>query len=891
MNKRIGTLISVFLFVTAVCVTSAFASPTTTLRTTSQLRSVRLRPADGSIQVVFGLSGGVRHKSTRTVEPSRITIELPQTGISPVFTKRELLSVHPALIRVLITRSTGATRAVLDLAAAGAHTVYAASDELIVEIKTRTPAANPRIKPAPLAASTVPSLGVGLPGGTPQMPDLTFGPPETTLKIPWVPLGPSIEDFTSPNKPPVGARVSNFRQREPGDGSPISEETTTYVSYDSEHLYAVFVCRNERSDVRSHLVPRDAITEDDQVALYLDTFDDGRHAYVFASNPFGVQQDGVISDGDDLSYTADMLWRSQGRVTSDGFVVVMAIPFKSLRFAAGSDQSWRIAVGRTIAHRSESAFWPYITRRVNGFVRQMAALDGLQLISPGRNVQLTPYGTFARAQSFDPGPVGNALSEFRSVGLDAKVVIKNAVTIDAAVRPDFSEVESDDPLVRVNQRFELFVPEKRPFFMENAGLFDTPIKVFFSRRIADPEIGIRVTGRSTGWALGGLMANDRGIALDGSRSLFGQGARIGAARVQRLFGERSSVGVLATERDDGQATNRMVSMDGRLQMTPAWSFLGQAIHSEDQDQGSERETGVAYAAAVSRRGPHFTYASGYRDIGRTVRVPLGFVPRRDIRVTDHYAGYVWRVGDSGAWSFGPAVNAVIGWDHTSRQQDRWTNADLGLSHGGHLDLHVSRAEGYELFGTTPFRTNTTNVSASSSVFRWLSVWSLYSSGAAINYTPPAGVAPFLGANQGVYASVTLRPSAWLDVEQMVLHQQLETRPGARSPAKETVFNTNIFRWKANLQMSRSLALRGIVDYNRLDSDAMLFSEPDFSGLMYDLLVKYLLHPGTAVYVGFNKQYAGAGIDQGATLPFRWTSLPGRPVGQQIFVKMSYLLRF
>ena len=169
---------------------------------------------------------------------------------------------------------------------------------------------------------------------------------------------------------------------------------------------AAFVCRDEPSEVRTHLVPREAIADDDQVALYLDTFHDGRHAYVFASNPSGVQQDGIISEGDDPNYTADMLWHSQGRVTADGFVVLIAIPFKSLRFSAESVQSWRIAVSRTVARRSESAFWPYITRRINGFVRQMAALEGLELISPGRNVQLTPYGTFARAQSFDPGTLG-----------------------------------------------------------------------------------------------------------------------------------------------------------------------------------------------------------------------------------------------------------------------------------------------------------------------------------------------------------------------------------------------------------------------------------------------------------------------------------------------------
>ena len=779
----------------------------------------------------------------------------------------------------------------LDLAAAGPHSVYAVSDQLIVEIKTRAASVTTRNHPVPLVGSPLPALGVVLPDAAPQTQDLSIGPPETTVRVPWVPIGPTIDDFISPNARLTAKRVSNFRQREPGDGSPVSEETTAYLSYDNTYLYAAFVCRDEPSEVRTHLVPREAIADDDQVALYLDTFHDGRHAYVFASNPSGVQQDGIISEGDDPNYTADMLWHSQGRVTADGFVVLIAIPFKSLRFSAESVQSWRIAVSRTVARRSESAFWPYITRRINGFVRQMAALEGLELISPGRNVQLTPYGTFARAQSFDPGTLGNVLAESRRGGLDAKVVVKNAVTIDAAVNPDFSEVASDDPLVAVNQRFELFLPEKRPFFMENAALFETPINILFSRRIADPELGVRMTARSTGWAIGGLVANDRAVAPEVSGGILGHGAAIGVARIQRHLGERSNVGVLATERDDGHSWNRVVSADGRLQMSPAWSFSGQAVHSEDQDQGHSRQTGLALSAAVSRNGPHFTYVGSYRDVGSAFRVPLGFVPRLDLRTTEQYAGYVWRVGDTGAWSFGPAVSAVTDWDHTGQLQDRWTTAEVAVALAGHLDARASRADGYELFAATPFRRNTTNVSFSSNSLRWLSVWSLYSRGTAINYTPTAGTVPFLGSKQGVYASLTLRPSARLHVEQIVLHEQLETIPGTVTLRKHTVFNTDLVRWKANLQITRTLALRGIVDYNQLDSEPSLFSQPASSRLMGDVLVTYLLHPGTAVYVGFNHRYENLIVDPRSQTPIEHAGVPAFPVGQQIFVKVSYLFRF
>ena len=851
----------------------------------SQLTSVRLQSTEQSIQVTFVTTGPIRYKTTRTAEPSRITIDLLQTGISPVFTKRELLSVHPALIRVLITRPAGTTRAVLDLAAAGTHAVYTAQDRLVVEIKVRAKASAPAAS-APPVVKAVPQIAVDIPAALPR--PAVVAPPSfsNAVKIPWVPLGPSIEDFTAPNPSVAAARVNSFRQREPGEGSPISEETTAYLAYDSDYLYAVFVCRDGSSEVRGRLAPRDAITEDDHVAVYLDTFRDGRHAYVFASNPYGVQQDGVISNGAEVSYAQDMVWRSRGQLTADGFVVWMAIPFKSLRFPAASRQSWRIAIGRTIARRSESAYWPFITRGAADFVGQMAELDGLELISPGRNIQLAPYATFAREQTFDAGPAGTALSEVYRGGLDAKVVVRNAVAIDLAVNPDFSEVESDDPLVMVNQRFEPFRPEKRPFFMENSRVFETPINLLFSRRIVDPDIGLRLTARSPGWAIGGLAANDRaGATGERSGRFVGPGARLGAARVQRSFGERSQIGVLATDRAADDSRNQVVSIDGRVQVTPAWGLSAQTVRSDDTQPGAPRQIGRAHAAAISRVGPHFTYVGAYRDVDSGLRVPLGFVPRVDIRMTDHYAGYVWQLGEGGAWSFGPSVNAVAGWNHAGQLQDRWTSGEIGVSQAGYLDARASHAKALERYGVDTFHTRTTNVSFSGRANERLHVWGLYQWGTAINYTPPAEVAPFVGVRRGTYASITLRASARIDLEQIVLQEQLLTMSGAA-----TVFKTRILRSQANLQLTKSLAFRGVVDFSELASGQSLFAEAGRSGLSYDVLVRILPNPGTAFFVGFNKRFAELAGDPRSSTDRFLPAIPGTPLGHRLFAKVSYLFR-
>jgi Domain of unknown function (DUF5916)/AMIN domain len=912
-NHRIG------ITTTSVCAAILFAGAPVVgqpaarrLSGSSQLTAVRLHSAEQSIRVTFVMTGRVRYTSARTAQPSRITIDLPQTGLSPTFTKREILSVHPALIRVLITRSPGATRAALDLAAAGAHSVRVAENELIVEIKVRakTPA-DPAASPPPLATAQASTGGRRLPAPAPASPPVAAPAPapvpvpapfptriepldplrsQNTVRIPWVALPPNINDFTTADARSDTTRVTRFQQREPNDGEPASEETTAYLAYDSQHLYAIFVCRDASADVRGRLNPRDAIADDDHVAVYLDTFRDGRHAYVFASNPQGVQQDGVISEGGDVSYVPDMVWRSEGRLTADGFVVRIAIPFKSLRFSSASVQSWRIAVGRTIARRRERAFWPYITRGGMSFVGQMATLEGLKLISPGRNVQLSPYGTLARERSFEPFPTGSSSSEVRRGGLDAKVVIRNAVAIDAAINPDFSEVESDDPLVTANQRYELFRPEKRPFFMENAAIFESPVNVMFSRRIIDPDFGVRVTARSSGWAIGGLAANDRSASTQPASRLFTPGARIGVGRVQRLFGDRSNMGVSATEYATTSSRNRVLSFDGRAQLTSTVGVAGQAVRSDHQEPGTKRLVGQAYAAMLARTGSAFSYTGSYRDVDAAVRVPLGFVPRVDIRATDQYAGYVWQLGDDKAWSVGPAVNAVIHWNHAGQLQDRWTSGNVGFSRTGSLEAQLSRADSYERYGASVFRTEDTAVSLSNRVNEWLYVWGLYQRGTAINYSPPPALSPFLGAKQGAYGSITLRPSARLDIEQVVLHEQLDTLPDGRSPGGDLIFHTTILRSQANLQVTRSLTFRGAVDFNQLTSDQTLFAEKGRNGLTYDMLVRFVPSPGTAVYVGFNKRYQNVTLDPRPAASEIVAALPGTPIGQRIFVKVSYLFR-
>src|SRR6185369_8869040 len=264
------------------------------------------------------------------------------------------------------------------------------------------------------------------------------------------------DDYVSGTGP--GAQVEGFVQREPGDLVPVSEPTRAFLSYDNNNLYVAFVCRtSDPSSIRARLARRESIFDDDWVAVHLDPFQERQRAYMFFSNPIGIQADGITSEGsgDDMSF--DAVWGASGRLTADGYVVLMSIPFKSLRFPSGSDpRAWGIALQRQIPTRSESSFWPGITRRVNGFASQFGELDGLSGVSPGRNVQVIPYGTFAGARLLDETSAAKSTETQVRGGIDAKVVLRDKFTVDATVNPDFSQVESDEPQVTINQRFEVF---------------------------------------------------------------------------------------------------------------------------------------------------------------------------------------------------------------------------------------------------------------------------------------------------------------------------------------------------------------------------------------------------------------------------------------------------
>ena len=684
----------------------------------------------------------------------------------------------------------------------------------------------------------------------------------------------------------LGVVVTDLRQREPGDGTPVSEETTVYLSYDDENLYAVFVCRDEPAKIRASIARREEIGGDDAVAIYLDAFHDREHAYVFMANPRGVQLDGIRTEGQDEDLSYDVVWQSEGRLTEDGYVVRLAIPFRSLRFPRAPVQTWGVAVGRIIRRNNEESYWPHLTKRVKGFVPQFAVLQGLERISPGRNIQLNPYSTLARARFLDEDAPAFVTEGDARVGLDAKVVLRDALTLDATVNPDFSQVETDDPQVTLNERFEVFFPEKRPFFIENAGYFQTPVNLFFSRRIVDPGAGLRLTGKAGRWALGAIAINDREPGrVPAPDPLAGSRAGAGALRVQRELGQESTIGFLVTDRELEGSFNRMYSLDGRLRFGKNWALVGQVIRSENRElDASALVAGFGALAELQRDGRHVDYVGRYLAFSPDFAAPLGFVKRTGYRQTKHEWQYKWRPKGSPVVAYGPTLSILYNWDPGGAILDREIGAQLKVELVGQSEIKLERTEAFELFEEVGFRPYETKATLATEWLKWLGLDASYTWGTAVNHDPADGLTPFLGRAAETEVKVTLRPTSRLRMDQAYIVSRLNTTAGVR------VLSERLLRAKVNYQFNRFVSLRAIVDYEAETGDTTLADVEDDKQWRADVLLTYLPNPGTAVYVGYTDSYRNLGLVGSPPEVARRRS-PDTSIGRQVFVKLSYLLRF
>ena len=520
---------------------------------------------------------------------------------------------------------------------------------------------------------------------------------QPVVTIPRVDHAPKLEDFLEmkpgPNAPAMG-KVTNFIQKDPKDGAPAQQKTDVYLGYDNKNFYAVFVCfDSDPHKIRARMTRREDIgPEHDEVQLYLDTFDDKRRSYGFMTNPTGIQFDYIWTDDNGYDASWDAIWDSWGKLTPQGYVAMMAVPFKSLRFPRAPVQRWGILLQRVIPHNNDNSFFPHVSNSVQGRLSQEGGLKGLQNISPGRNIQLNPYGIAGAFRVLDqrdpnhPSFLANHLAG--DAGMDGKMVVHDSLVFDFTINPDFRQLESDQPQNTVNQRFEVFFPEKRPFFQEGANFFNTPVNLYFTRRIADPQYGLRLYGKLGGWGIGLLGVDDQslGRVVPDDDPLRRKRAYFTVGRLTRELPNRSQIGIFYSDREmSAVAPERTLCDDTALTSTEAISCVtnsnrvggadftwrigqhiqqyGQAITSQNNEADGTHLAGNLYHWYGEYSTRHVEYNVKLDDVTSGFVTLTGFFQRPDIIHESQFFNYTFRPEGKVVSNYGPQLFHSEEWDH------------------------------------------------------------------------------------------------------------------------------------------------------------------------------------------------------------------------------------
>jgi hypothetical protein len=452
--------------------------------------------------------------------------------------------------------------------------------------------------------------------------------------------------------------ISGFVQHEPFEGQQPSERTEVRILFDSEAVYiAGWMLDRDPENIVLGETRRDAsLRETDAFLIVLDTYRDRQNGFVFGTTPAGIEYDGQVTkegaggissfsrqqagSGGGFNLNWDGSWEVATTVDESGWYAEFRIPFSTLRYGTGGSQVWGMNISRTIRRHNEEVFWAPISRQYTLYrVSEAGTLEGIE--APTRRTMLvTPYALSSAHKDYVAATDADVDAE---IGGDAKIGLSPSLTLDLTYNTDFAQVEVDERQINLT-RFPLFFPEKRPFFLENAGTFsvgiprsgsDLGIDLFFSRQIGIGEEGTPVPilggGKLTGKA-GGLTLGVMTIQTEAVEEQAISANNYSVGRVIRELPNRSRVGAMVVSRLNTDATedyNLTYSADGRLGIGESMNIDAYFARSETPDlDGREHALGVTWGYATR----DWDLGAQYREVGEDFNAEVGFVPRTNHRM-------------------------------------------------------------------------------------------------------------------------------------------------------------------------------------------------------------------------------------------------------------------
>ena len=648
------------------------------------------------------------------------------------------------------------------------------------------------------------------------------------------------------------APVTDFIQVWPDDGAPETERTEVRIAYDRDNLYFAFSCYDANPElIRAKNLERGGRNDrDDHVYIGLDTYQDGRNAYLFEMNALGTQDDATITDeGLTIdSFSWDAVFRSETVINEQGWFMEVAIPFRQLRFPEGDDLSFGLMLSRMVNRKNERGMWPAIGLEYgNSFtvlaaVSQYGTLRGLRNVRRGRNIEIKPYVITGAQRSRPDLAVEDTESEFtRDLGVDFKYGISSNLTLDLTVNTDFAQVESDNVQLNLS-RFSLFFPEKREFFLERSGLFEHgnpgSTQTFFSRRIGlEDQIlaGARLTGQ-LGPVSGGVLNIETG---EGMGDLLGSGsANNTVARVRTTPLPRATVGAILTNLQQDTTYNRALGVDAQVRFWSSSQFNAWVTNVWDSDSTLNDAAGhVRLRLQNDLYGAQATFTS----VGENYAPALGFVRRRNMRQYTGRLSYSPLV----EWAALPMIRRLDiqgDYDYIEGQDGEKQSTEVQVQARAEFDrrdrVEVEYQRQFERLEDSFFIRSDAEIPAADYTFSRVrlsgetdSSRRLYGSGRV------STGAFFHGDRTDFGGSVGFRQSRHLSLEGSINHSIIDL------PIENGSFDATTVSLSILAAVSRKLFARSLIQYDNFSRD-----------LQANIRVDWIHTPGSDLFVVFNTGY-------------------------------------
>ena len=715
--------------------------------------------------------------------------------------------------------------------------------------------------------------------------------------------------------------LSDFTSYLPVDGRPAEDDTDIRIWYSPKSLYIAIIAYEIHDEVRSTLADRDNLENDDYILLFLDTYDDQRSAFAFAVNPLGQQGDGTITDKTNTSRNSsltfnlddnpDYVFNSSGRLTDEGFIVEIEIPFKSLRYKKSDVQNWGFNVLRRVQHSGYRSTLFKVKLDVASFLAQNGKLTNISGIERDKVLEINPEirSSFQRG----PSPEKYKIASNDLLGVNVRYGISSNITLNGTINPDFSQIEADVAQINYDPRRSLFFPEKRPFFLDGIELFSTPTRLIYTRRIANPAAAAKIAGKIGNTSIGFISAADN----TGSSLSNLDPAYVNALRLKRDLSSQNHIGFVYTDRLHNNWSNRVFALDGKIIAKDKYSFRAQGGFSLTNDNIEKGEIAPMWNIAANSSGRKWSSSFSTTGYHSSFNPSVGFIQRGDYVTVS--AGPTRRFyGKEGALleKLSLSYRLVGNWNYDGflskdKPDDRRMYPSFAMQFKG--GWRFTNFTWIEYFGYPDNFYSNYFIKKENKFIQYSGTPELFNYGAMLELTTPQ-LENFSGsfkygfgrdpnydewADGDIYLIET--KIKWNPTDQIRLSLRYNQQKNYRSSDKSLVSESRTPRVKMEYQISPSIFLRGVIQYTSRYTDELRDNsrtelpiylknkEGEFirstsvenNSLQADFLFSYRPTPGTLVFFGYGSAM---------TEPERYRFRSFQRKSDGYFLKVSYLFR-